>query len=192
MSGMAAITAVILAGGSSRRFAAAGQPIDKLTLARDGASVLEQVISAAQATSPRVIVVGPTREVEGVEWACENPPGGGPVSALAAALPLVKGELIALLAGDAPRGPGAIPSLVAAIGVSPGLDGAYLVTDRAQYLCSVYRTDSLRAAMTQLDSVEGQPLHTILDALELVEVADTDGWSRDIDTPDDARELGFA
>ena len=186
------ITAVILAGGSSRRFADAGHPTDKLALTHAGQSLLTTVIESARATCPHIIVVGPDRpDVRDVHFVREEPAGGGPVAALAAALPRVSTHLIAFLAGDAPRGPLAIPGLVSALADTPSADGVHVVTDRAQYLCGVYRTLSLQAQIAALASVEAAALHTLLADLTLVTVADKGEWSRDVDTPADARALGY-
>jgi hypothetical protein len=88
--------AVVLAGGASRRM---GQ--DKTTLYVGGLTLLDRVL-ASVAGAGRVVVVGPQRPVarevvvgpqrpvaREVVWALEEPPGAGPVAALAAGLPHV-------------------------------------------------------------------------------------------------------
>lgn len=190
-----AITAVILAGGASRRFADAGQPIDKLSLTRDGSSLLEQVIENSRSHCATLVVVGPNRALPDVTFVQETPAGSGPVAAVAAALPLIDTDLLALVAGDAPRGPVAIPALLHAITQRPDCDGAYVVTDRPQYLCAIYRRGALHAALEHLATsrpVAHASLHDLLDGLDLIAIDDPDSLSRDIDTPDDAHDLGFA
>ena len=86
----------MLAGGSSRRL----QGLDKTAVTVNGRSFLDRVLSFWPADAPR-IAVGLSRETEApVTWCREDPPGGGPVSALAAALPLVTTDLVAVVGAD--------------------------------------------------------------------------------------------
>ncbi|MGH3433518.1 MAG: NTP transferase domain-containing protein, partial [Thermocrispum sp.] len=74
--------AVILAGGAAARLSG----VDKPMLEVGGKPLLHTVIGAV-AGAAAVVVVGPRRtDTMRVRWAREDPPGGGPVAALAAGL----------------------------------------------------------------------------------------------------------
>jgi molybdenum cofactor guanylyltransferase len=139
--------AVVLAGGASRRM---GQ--DKPSLYVGELTLLDRVLSSVP-TAQRVVVVGPERPVtRDVAWTQEDPPGAGPVAALAAGLALVEAPRTVLLAADLPFvAPATVGALLAALG--PELDGAVLVDDggRDQYLCSAWRTDALRSVDLTVD-----------------------------------------
>lgn len=95
---MSGYDAVILAGGAARRLAGA----DKPGLLVGGVSLLDRVLGAV-AGAGRIVVAGPTRPTRReVVWVREDPPGGGPVAGLAAALPRVRADVVVLLAADLP------------------------------------------------------------------------------------------
>ena len=74
--------AVVLAGGAARRLGGT----DKPALSVGGRMLLDRVLGACAAAGSTV-VVGPRRPTaRPVRWACEWPPGGGPLPALAAGL----------------------------------------------------------------------------------------------------------
>ncbi|WP_399128711.1 molybdenum cofactor guanylyltransferase [Actinacidiphila sp. ITFR-21] len=74
--------AVVLAGGAARRLGGA----DKPALPVGGRTLLDRVLAAC-AGADRTVVVGPRRPTaRPVRWAGEEPPGGGPLPALAAGL----------------------------------------------------------------------------------------------------------
>ncbi|KRV47381.1 hypothetical protein AQ490_07935 [Wenjunlia vitaminophila] len=103
LTGVTDYDAIILAGGQARRLGG----VDKPGLRVGGSSLLERVLGAC-AGAARLIVVGPPRPVAephtaaSVRWTRENPPGGGPLPALAAGLELVTADLVLLLAADLP------------------------------------------------------------------------------------------
>lgn len=132
----------------------------------------------------RRIVVGPRRPVIGVDvWAREQPPGSGPVAALAAGLPFTTGRLVVTLAGDTPAAADAVPALVAGLGAA---DVAVLVADgRRQHLLAVWRRPALAAALAGVPEGTAPPVHRLMEGACVVEVADRAQWSRDIDTPQD-------
>lgn len=130
-----------------------------------------------------------------ITWVQDDPPLGGPVAAIAAALPHVTTPLCAALAGDTPFGGLALPALTQAVG---GHDGAQLVADdRVQPLIAVYRTVSLRTAIATISQVSGTSMRALLASLDLVTLdlahlvthLDPEGAARavaqDIDTVDD-------
>lgn len=89
---------MILAGGAARRLGGR----DKPGLLVGGARLLDHAVAAC-AGARRIVVVGPERPtVIPVAWVREDPPGGGPVAALAAGLAAVSAPVTLLLAADLP------------------------------------------------------------------------------------------
>ena len=156
--------AVVLAGGAARRLGG----VDKPALVVGETSLLDRVL-AAVGDAASTIVVGPARETaRPVTWVREDPPGGGPVAALAAALAGVQSELVAVLAADLPfLDLAAVSRLRAAVGDG---DGALLVDGdgRDQLLVGVWRTAALRAALPAEPA--GSRLGTVLGQLSVVRV----------------------
>ncbi len=95
------VTAVVLAGGASRRF----RP-DKLAEQLDGEPLLDQVLASLPEQVTTVIIVGAVREVaQRVIFTSEEPAGAGPAAALVAGLRRALDEssdAIVTLPGDAP------------------------------------------------------------------------------------------
>ena len=171
--------AVVLAGGAARRLGG----VDKPALVVGAVSMLDRVL-AAVADAALTVVVGPERPTaRPVAWVREDPPGGGPVAALAAALPSVLSATVAVLAADLPFLDGAaVAQLRAAVG---GAAGALLVDGdgRDQLLVGVWRTAALRAAMPAEPA--GARLGTVLGRLSVVRVVpDGQPWF-DCDTEAD-------
>lgn len=111
------VTAVVLAGGESRRFGS-----DKLSAVVDGMTLLDQALDGLP-SDWLVVVVGPERLVRRpVQFVREEPPGGGPaagmVTGLRAAL-TAGGEQVVVLPGDAPRAGHAATALLAVLSRSP-------------------------------------------------------------------------
>lgn len=187
---------VVLAGGTSRRFRGAAP--DKLVLERDGLTLVGSVLAQARAaTAGRVVAVGPRPGGGGdlpadVTWTREEPPGGGPLAALAAALPLLSAEVVVLLAGDAPAGPAAADHLAAALG--SGHDAAVLVDPegRRATLCAALRTAAVRRRLHDIGDTTGRAARELYAGLDVVEVPDEWRAADDIDTPADAARLGWA
>nr|WP_243852562.1 NTP transferase domain-containing protein [Saccharomonospora amisosensis] len=170
-------------------------------LAPQGPPLLYRAVAAVAGADP-VVVVGPRREgLPGVRWVREDPPGGGPVAALAAGLALVDTELVAVLAADLPGiSTATVERLVAAVGgtagtsstagtagaaATDGADGAVLVDadGRRQWLIGVWRVARLRAVLPA--GPEGAALRSTLGRLSIVEVVARQGEADDVDTPAD-------
>jgi GTP:adenosylcobinamide-phosphate guanylyltransferase len=90
--------AVVLAGGGGLRVGGA----DKPALLVGGVSLLDRVLAACRGARATV-VAGPRRPTaRAVQWVREDPPGGGPLPALAAALAHVREDTVLVLAADLP------------------------------------------------------------------------------------------
>lgn len=172
--------AIVLAGGRATRLGGA----DKASVLVGGRALLDRVLDAL-AGAETVVVVGPERaSPRAVKWVLEHPPGGGPVAAIAAALPLVSSETVAVVATDLPF---LEASHVAALSASvQGHDGAIVIDaeGRIQPLAGVYRTSALRAAVARLGEVSGASVHSLTRSLDLARVEE-DRAAIDCDTPED-------
>ena len=172
--------AIVLAGGRARRLGGAAKP--QLTVG--GRTLLDTAVTAV-ASAARIVVVGPPQPVaRPVHWCREEPPGGGPVAALAAGLPATEAPVVVVLAADLPAIAPAVPHLLAAV---PD-DGAAVLTDgagRANYLAAAWRRSSLAAALGALGPVDGASMRALYAAAPLVAVPDTGGWGQDCDTWDE-------
>ena len=174
--------AIVLAGGAARRLGGADKPM----LEVDGTPMLARVLDAVSAAQTR-IVVGPRRSIgDAVTWCQETPPGGGPVAATAAALPLTTAPVIVLLAADLPWIAPAVAPLLAAL--RPSVDAAMLRTgDRSNYLAAAWHRRALIAALDRVADPRGASMRTLVAAATVADVADP-GWGEDCDTwPDLAR-----
>ncbi|MCM3886999.1 molybdenum cofactor guanylyltransferase [Frankia sp. R82] len=141
-------SALVCAGGGARRLGGR----DKPAVVVGGSTLLDRVL-AATADAQRQVVVGPRRALDGpsnaVHWCREDPPGGGPLAAIAAGLAAVHTPFVAVLAADLPFVTvHEIGALRRAAG-EPAVDVAVLVDPdgRMQYLAAVWRTSRLRAAL---------------------------------------------
>ena len=172
--------AVVLAGGRARRLDGA----DKPGLVVGGLALLDRVLGAVP-DAGRVLVVGPQRPTRRpVTWLREEPIGGGPVAALAAALPYVTAPRVVLLAADLPFLDAATVQLL--LTEASDRDGALLVDDggRDQLLVGAWRSDALRRAMPP--GVAGARLASVLGTLDAARVVAPTGqpWF-DCDTETD-------
>ncbi|MPZ28072.1 MAG: NTP transferase domain-containing protein [Micromonosporaceae bacterium] len=143
--------AVVLAGGAGRRLGGVAKPV----LPVAGQPMLHRVLAAVAGADPRV-VVGPDQlpVPPDVAHTQEQPPGGGPVPAIAAGLALVPDGVpdLAVLAADLPLLTGAAIRRLLDAAAGPGRDGAVFVDSagRPQWLCGVWRTGPLRARLAAL------------------------------------------
>ncbi len=96
---METFDALMLSGGQGRRLGG----VDKASLAMEGVTLLGRAV-AAVARAERIVVVGRSSGSlpERVRVACEHPPGGGPVAAIAAGLSYVESHVVVILACDMP------------------------------------------------------------------------------------------
>lgn len=140
--------AVVLAGGRAARLGGRAKP----QLEVGGRSMLAAVLAAVADAEPRVVVGPPQPVADGAVLLREDPPGGGPVTAMRAGLAAVDTDVVAVLAGDLPFVTG---ELVAQLRERLTGDGVLVVDDagRDQLLLGVWRAAALRAALA------GAPAH---------------------------------
>ncbi|WP_407559904.1 DUF6457 domain-containing protein [Streptomyces sp. 184] len=179
--------AVVLAGGAARRLGG----VDKTALRVGGRTLLDRVLRACRGAG-QTVVVGPRRPtVRPVAWTREAPPGGGPLAALAAALPLTSADTVVLLSADLPfLDDGTVRTLLDALASAEvSVDGAMFVdgTGRDQPLVAAYRGESLRRGLALLaveyGGLAGLPLRLLTGELRLVR--STSGATFDCDTWED-------
>lgn len=146
-------TAVVVAGGGARRMGG----VDKLALPVGDRSVLDRVLAAARPRCQTLLVVGPHRPtvVEGVTFVGEEPPGGGPVPAVAAGLGAAgagRSAIVVVLAGDLPLLAATdVDRLVDAL-ADPSVDAVAALDHRGRPhpLLAAYRADVLGARLAAL------------------------------------------
>ncbi len=178
-------TAIVLAGGRGTRLGG----VDKAALTIGGATALELILADLTEAS-RVIVAGPQRVAShDVLFRAEDPPGGGPVAGIAAALVDVETPLVALLATDMPWAGRLAARLVAEF--DPDRAGLLVPVDatgRRQPLCAVADTEALRLALDRLGDPRGRSMRELLSGLDVQEHpldAEEASCLDDIDTPAD-------
>ena len=178
--------AVVLAGGAARRLGGADKPGVRV----GGRALLDRVLTACADARTTVGGAAPRSTARPVRWAREEPPGAGPVAALAAGLRHTTAAHTVVLSADLPfLRADTLRRLLTALGES-GADGA-LLTDaegRDQPLVAAYRTAALRRELDALaaahDGLTGLPLRRLTGALRLTRVPDPHA-SFDCDTWDD-------
>jgi molybdopterin-guanine dinucleotide biosynthesis protein A len=189
--------AVVLAGGLARRLDGA----DKPALEIGGVRLLDRVLEAC-AGAREVVCVGPRRDTRRpVRWTREDPPGSGPVAALAAGLsgigsadPGAAERYVVVLAADLPfLDAEIVHSLWTA---AAGHDGAVLVDEggREQWLAACYAGDRLTAriagqAAENGGTAAGLSLRRLLSGADLVRVPDPGRGSLDCDTWEDVEHV---
>ncbi len=179
---------ILLAGGRSSRMGT-----DKLDLTREGRTLAQRGVDALLSVADVVVVASPHREGfddPRVEFVLEDPPFGGPVAGIAAALEwLPEGDVeVYLLAGDL-ADPAPLVALLAS-GV-PGEDGLALVDEEGwpQYLAGRYRASALRRVVS--GEVRDRSVHRTFRPLRLALAPVVSAMAADVDTPEQARHAGI-
>ncbi|HZU56514.1 MAG TPA: NTP transferase domain-containing protein [Actinocrinis sp.] len=192
---------LILAGGEARRLRGADKPMVEV----GGRTLLDRVIAACATLtdagvggSGELVVVGPSRATEReVRWIREQPPGGGPVAAIAAGLAALAEvtedphDWIGVFAADLPfLTATAVHRLWTAVAASePGYDGAVAVDaeGREQWLNAVYRREALESKLAEYGSggVHGLPLRRLVRDLRLLRISQPGNAVLDCDTWED-------
>lgn len=177
---------IVPAGGAARRLGG----VDKPGLTVGETTLLDRVLTAC-AGARTTVVVGPARPTTrtGVRRTREQPPGGGPVAAVAAGLAEVTAGTVLLLAADLPfLDERTVHRLVTALAeADQGIEAAVLVdaAGRDQPLAAAYRTAALRTALAALGDPAGLPLRRLTGGLHTLRLADTDDVTYDCDTWED-------
>ncbi|HOA26041.1 MAG TPA: NTP transferase domain-containing protein [Arachnia sp.] len=181
--------AIVLGGGRSSRMGT-----DKLALLLDGRPLLARAVDAAWAWADAVVVAGDRPDgwagAERTVFRREDPPFGGPVAGIAAALAeLVALDEVLILAGDL-ADPAAVVALLAASGTGP--DGVVLEDDEGwpQYLAGRYRGAALAALVGALGDEPGGSVHRLMRPLDVWRVRAPEPTTRDLDTPEVAKLSG--
>jgi molybdopterin-guanine dinucleotide biosynthesis protein A len=164
---------------------------DKLSVDLAGVRLLDRLLTELAGVAPEVPVfaVGPDRttSVE-VSWVREHPPGGGPVAALASALPGLDGSaVVAVLAGDQPFAAAALPLLQPTLDndVDGVVDCVVAVDGHGvrQPLLALYRVAALRSALKPGGA--GRSMRSLLGSLRVAEVDVPAPYALDVDTAED-------
>ncbi|WP_399188738.1 NTP transferase domain-containing protein [Streptomyces sp. WAC 04229] len=146
--GPAGYDAVVLAGGAARRLGGA----DKPGLRVGGRALLDRVLAACAGARTTVVVADPRPTARPVTWAREDPPGGGPLAALAAGVRHTTAEYVLVLSADLPfLGEPTVARLLSALAAGEA-DGV-LLTDadgRDQPLVAAYRASAVRRELAVL------------------------------------------
>ncbi|HEX2307332.1 MAG TPA: NTP transferase domain-containing protein [Jatrophihabitantaceae bacterium] len=148
--------ALVLSGGRALRMGGA-----KPELEVGGVPLLARV-TAALTSVDTVVVVGPTVPGARADVVCsEEPPGAGPVAAVAAGMRHVRAPVVLLLGADLPfLTTDAVAALLRALGDA---DRAVAVDDtgREQPLLSAWRTTALAAALRRVEPHRGAALRRL-------------------------------
>lgn len=176
--------ALVIAGGRASRLDGADKPLVRV----GGRTLLDRVLGACS-DATETIVVGPRRPTcRPVTWTRENPPGGGPLAAVAAGLRLVTQPMVLLLAADLPLLDQRTTRHL--LDRAEKAEGAVLTDDtgRDQPLAAAYHTEALRREVallvTEYGTLAGLPLRLLLSELTLRRLPGGDA-ARDCDTWDD-------
>jgi molybdopterin-guanine dinucleotide biosynthesis protein A len=176
--------ALVLAGGAATRLGG----IDKMLVVVDGRRLIDHAMAAVEPARLTICVGSPRSGTSRARWTSETPPGGGPVAAIAAGLPLVTSPDVVLLAADLPFvRVGHVRRLVEALESSDGPaapDGAMFIDPqgRDQPLLSAWRTTALRSVIPAEPA--GLGLRRVLAPLVVRRLVGGDDLL-DCDTPED-------
>lgn len=178
------VDAIVLAGGRGSRVGGAVKPLFEM----GGSTLLGAAVDAVRARGAGHVVVAAPVLDEGLDaiWVREDPPFGGPVAGIVAALPAVDAEDVFVVASDLSTAGPAVALLPDAL--EDGIDGACLDDGRRQWLVGRYRTAALRAAASTLPGGgRDASMRALLGGLNIVTVPADPALTRDIDTWDDLR-----
>jgi molybdopterin-guanine dinucleotide biosynthesis protein A len=178
--------AIVLAGGTGRRL----DGVDKADLDIAGATLLGRAVESV-ASAERVIVVADPRPLpRKVVWTREQPPGTGPVAAIAAGLAKVRAPVVVVVACDMPMlTTGTIERLRSTLAASHPADATMLVDDngRRQLLAGAYRRQALTIALHTLGDPQNQSMRALVATMRIIDVVSVGSEALDCDTWDDVR-----
>ncbi len=182
-------TLVLLTGGTGRRLGGA----DKALLDLSGTSTIDHVLGRIPSEVPVVVAGPPIPTSRPVQFRQEDPPLGGPVAGIAAALAAVDTPVTCVLAVDMPWAAALLPQLMDEL--LAGTADVVIPVDpdgRAQHLCAAWRTARLRAAMSALPAVRDAPIRALLADVNVLEWAVPVNVADDLADIDDADSLAEA
>ncbi|MGW6390616.1 NTP transferase domain-containing protein [Streptomyces sp. NPDC055103] len=179
---------VVLAGGAARRLGGSDKPGVRV----GGRTLLDRVLAACPDAGRTVVVGDPRPTVRPVRWTREEPPGGGPLPAVAAGAAETEAEVLLVLSADLPfLDRDTVRRLRDALAEAPEAEAA-LLTDadgRDQPLVAAYRTAPLARELTRLAhdhrGLAHMPLRYLTDGLRPTRVAAGPLASFDCDTWED-------
>ncbi|MDQ6687520.1 MAG: molybdenum cofactor guanylyltransferase [Actinomycetota bacterium] len=171
--------AVLLTGGTSVRL----DGVDKASLEIGGKTLLERGLEALTEAEDVVVVGAEVPTSRPVTFRREDPPGDGPAAGVLAGLDGFAGrpDLVVVLAVDMPW---VTTDTVRRLRGAVAADGAQLVDGdgNRQHLCGIYRTSALLDRAASLGDEHGVSMRRLLAGLDLGEVPESEGESRDVDT----------
>ncbi len=175
---------IVLTGGRSKRFGS-----DKYLARLSGLSLLENILQQLP-EGIEIFLVGdePENSSRKLTVLREFPIHGGPVAAIASALPYIQSEWVGVIATDMPLAAKLFPKLLANIDESVGVSLPQDAAGFLQPLIGVYSVAKLSAAIADLGSVENQSMKAILALLNVKSIklsADELTALIDIDTEED-------
>jgi molybdopterin-guanine dinucleotide biosynthesis protein A len=190
--GRPAFGAILLAGGRASRVGGAQKALFEV----GGQTLLARAAAAVSHARARPIVVAaPALDPSlDVEWVVEDPPFGGPVAGIVAALSRTdlwapEPEWTFVLACDLPRVDAAVTRLTSDILLLPaGTEGVCLAdaSSRPQWLTGAYRTAALRTAARALpDAGRDASVRDLLHDLAIAAIAAPHDLTADVDTWED-------
>lgn len=165
--------------------------MDKPALRVGGRALLDRVLEAGREAGRSVVVGGRRPTARPVVWAREEPPGGGPLAALAAGVRQVEAETVVVLGGDLPFLDRATVRALVDTLMGGDAEGVLAVDPdgRDQPLVAAYRTEPLRREIALLAAehghLSGLPLRLLTGELDLTRLPARPLASFDCDTWED-------
>lgn len=183
------VAVIVLAGGAGRRMGAGRATKTEARLA--GWPLLDHVLLAAAAARRRIVVgPRPPRVVLGSPEFCrEDPPGGGPVAAIAAGLATLApdpGDTVLLFAADLPFIGRGVEQLRQAVTFGHRDAAAFVdISGKINYLAASWRAGPLMRAVSALGDPTGLPVRALYEHADATYLPDFDALSVDCDTVGD-------
>lgn len=187
---------IIVAGGEGRRMGG----VDKASLKLNGIRFIDHLLQdLAGIPTDKVIVVTPREDLKlggNVLRCSEEPPLGGPVAGIEAAIKLCSADYVAVIAVDAPYSARALAPLEEKLLGHPHASAAAIESEGfLQPLCAVWKRVDLLGALGAVaeaagGSVRNQSVRAVLRSApgEVLSVPAT-GAERDVDTPADLEAI---
>jgi molybdopterin-guanine dinucleotide biosynthesis protein A len=180
MASTPSVAGLLLTGGASRRL---GQ--DKAVVVIGGHRLCDRAAATLSQVASPVVEVGPGRT--SLPATQEDPPGDGPLAALAAgAAALPPGVAVLVLAVDMPS---VTAEFLRSIALHPATGCVVPVAGGfRQTLCARYSPEAV-ALSVELVADGERSMRALLDRVDVVEVAADPDLFADVDTPEDLQAL---